>query len=559
MDGIPCRVYRQSADARISVDNRSGSTDSLVDWSQPVAGVTADSREVRPGWVFLAVQGSRFDGNLFIPAALRAGAVAVLTDKEAAVPRTEAVEVAASEGRILVVPDIRWAVARAAANFYGHPGRELTVAGVTGTLGKTSVSHILYSILQEDPSHRPPGLIGSLGIRYCDLHIPSPLTTPDAVTLQRSLAEMNAAGVRVAVMEVSSHGQLQRRVDEIPFRLGVFLNLVAGEHADVHPDFDSYVRVKARFLQELAPGAVLVFNHDDPKVRELVLGEWRSPDPDRGQLVFSSWRPLGYSAGLEATASQTRGKTMWAAENGRRSAASPSLLKVRGLQLSLDGSRFTIRSGAPLPQVGGGERPPVHMECQLSLLGAHNVANALAAIAAALALGVPESVITGVLPYLKPFRRRMELIYRGEFSVLDDTTGHPQSFVALFSTVQLLQPRRLVLLTAPRGNRGLDINRANAATIAAWYGRLPLAPLLVTAAWDRADPANRATEEEVAVFREELVREGVPHAFYPDLETALTAALQQVEAGDLLVIAGTQALDSAAELLRETIGVPPRR
>jgi UDP-N-acetylmuramoyl-L-alanyl-D-glutamate--2,6-diaminopimelate ligase len=206
--------------------------------------------------------------------------------------------------------------------------------------------------------------------------------------------------------------------------------------------------------------------------------------------------------------------------------------------------------------VGGEERQPVHLECRLSLLGAHNVANALAAIAGALALGVPETVIGSVLPYLKPFRRRMELIYRGDFSVLDDTTGHPRSFEALFATVELLRPRRLILLTAPRGNRGLDINRANAATIAARAGRLPLAALLVTAAWDRADAANRATEEEVAVFREELGRSGVPHIFYSELETALQAALKEVQPGDLLVVAGTQALDTAAEMLREAMGAP---
>ncbi|MGE5482843.1 MAG: Mur ligase family protein [Bacteroidota bacterium] len=539
---------------------------SRLDWSQPVAGVTVDSRLVEPGWLFLAVRGSQFDGNRFIPAALTRGAVAVLTDNEAAVPRTETVETAVAEGRVLVVSDVRWAVARAAANFYGHPGREMNVAGVTGTLGKTSVSHILYSILREDPYPRPPGIIGSLGIHYGDIHLPSRLTTPDAVTLQRTLAEMREAGVRVAVMEVSSHGQLQRRVDEIPFRLGVFLNLVAGEHADVHPDFSSYVQVKSRFLSELSPDAVLVFNHDDPGVRELVVG------------AHEEWRPLGYSMGL------TEAGTVPAAPAAAGTAAAPAtaaaagtvvvpgsgtgavtemgdaagypLLRVTGLRLSLDGSRFTVASASPLPVVGGEERQPVHLECRLSLLGAHNVANALAAIAGALALGVPETVIGSVLPYLKPFRRRMELIYRGDFSVLDDTTGHPRSFEALFTTVELLRPRRLILLTAPRGNRGLDINRANAATIAARAGRLPLAALLVTAAWDRADAANRATEEEVAVFREELGRSGVPHIFHSELETALQAALKEVQPGDLLVVAGTQALDTAAEMLREAMGAP---
>lgn len=530
-----------------------------------ISGVAVDSREVQPGYLFCAIAGTRLDGNLFIPDALAAGAAAVLTDRPQAVPMTSSVRKAIRQGRILVVPDARVAVAKAAANFYGHPAATLVVAGVTGTLGKTSVSQILYSILQVAGFSWLPGLIGSLGIRYGEIHLPSHLTTPDAVSLQRTFSQMASAGVRVAVMEVSSHGQLQHRVDEIPFRLGVFLNLIPGEHADVHPDFASYVAVKSRLLDQLAAGSVLVYNHDDAGVRRLVESK-ASEAPAHERL----WTPLGYSCtGPGFTGAFNEGTSCRATgDSGGSGSENPGgdaslqgsfpLLTLSNLALSLDGSRFVLRSHPVLgiPLVGGGRRPPVELGCEVRLLGPHNARNAAAAAAAALALGVPEESIQEALAGLLPFRRRMERIYRGSFSVLDDTTGHPESFRALFETVLLLAPRRVWLLTATRGNRGIAINRANARTIAAWTGRLPLGGIIVTPAWDRADVANQASDAEVAAFRGELDSAGVHYRFFPELLPAVHAALSRLKEGDLLVIAGTQCLDGAAEIVREALAVP---
>ncbi|HHV55680.1 MAG TPA: hypothetical protein GXX55_09580 [Firmicutes bacterium] len=514
-----------------------------------ISGVAVDSRQVRPGYLFCAIAGTRLDGNLFIPDALAAGAAAVLTDRPQAVPMTNSVRDAIRQGRVLVVPDARVAVAKAAANFYGHPAANLLVAGVTGTLGKTSVSQILYAILQVAGSPWSPGLIGSLGIRYGEIRLPSHLTTPDAVSLQRTYSQMTRAGVRVAVMEVSSHGQLQHRVDEIPFRLGVFLNLIPGEHADVHPDFASYVAVKSRLLDQLVAGSVLVYNHDDAEVRTLVEARAsQTPAQER------SWTPLGYSCtGPGFTGPINEGDASLPGLAGLS-----VLLTLSDLALSLDGSRFVLRSHPALgiPLVGGGRRPPVELGCEVRLLGPHNARNAAAAAAAALALGVPEESIQEALAGLLPFRRRMERIYRGSFSVLDDTTGHPESFRALFETVLLLAPRRVWLLTATRGNRGIAINRANARTIAAWTGRLPLGGIIVTPAWDRADVANQASDAEVAAFRGELDSAGVHYRFFPELLPAVHAALSRLKEGDLLVIAGTQCLDGAAEIVREALAVP---
>ncbi|MBE3583958.1 MAG: hypothetical protein IMX01_07595 [Limnochordaceae bacterium] len=524
-----------------------------------IRAVTADSRQVQPGTLFVAVRGTHLDGNQFLAAAAQAGAAAALTDLP---ERTGWLEVNGHRCPVLPVADARRALAWAAANFYGRPAQHLQVVGVTGTLGKTSVSHLLFAILAQAGVEWRPGLIGSLGIRWADVYRPSPLTTPDALTLQKTLDEMVRAKVRVPILEVSSHAQLQQRVEGISFAAAALLCLVPGEHADIHPDFAHYVQVKAKILAELQQGAPFVYNLGDPRVARLlrssarsgVLGDLRHPEQwpyvpvgyqglDAISLVANPWlTPEAKSAGAAGKSAEWDGLL-----------TAHGLVQLREPELTQNGSRFRIVSAAPLWTVNRNWRDPVDFVCSLPLLGLHNVANAMAAVATALTLGVSPEAIQAGLAQAKPFRRRMEVIHRGEFTVIDDTTGHPASFAALFHVVRLWHPRRVLLLTSVRGQRGVAINRANALAVAQGVATLPVAHLVVTAAYDCPSPQHHPTPEETAAFIDTLRGQSVKYEFAPDLVGALRRLLDRVRPGDLVLLAGTQNLDQAAPLLQQLI------
>lgn len=200
-------------------------------------GISHDSREVLPGMVFAAIRGSRADGGDFIKDAVAKGAVCVVTEKAPADLPENVV--------CVVTDDVKKALACLSARFYKEPSKNLKLAGVTGTNGKTTVSYLVESIFRT--SGKISGLIGTVGYRYGSVTLPSPFTTPQAPQLQRLLKEMETCGVTHCVMEVSSHSLSEKRVDFIKFDAKVFTNLTP-EHLDYHLTMEAYYGAKARFF-----------------------------------------------------------------------------------------------------------------------------------------------------------------------------------------------------------------------------------------------------------------------------------------------------------------------
>lgn len=214
-----------------------------------VSDVTHDSRQVRPGALFVAIVGERFDGHAFIQPACDSGASALLVEHEqpGATPQ-------------MVVRDSRAAMAWAARAVFGNPDTSMRVAGVTGTNGKTTVTYMVESILHA--SGTPAGVIGTLGARIDGTPIPTSRTTPEASDLQRILGTMRDQDVKTVMMEVSSHAIALHRSDAIHFAAVGFTNL-SRDHLDFHGDMESYFGVKRRLFRfEIADTAVV--NVDDP-------------------------------------------------------------------------------------------------------------------------------------------------------------------------------------------------------------------------------------------------------------------------------------------------------
>jgi len=217
-----------------------------------VTGITADSRQCAAGSVFIAIPGTAVDGARYAHEAVDRGAVAVVTERRIDLPE-EVIQV--------VVPDARAAVADLAAAFYGHPARDMTVVGITGTNGKTSTSLILRSIFEA--AGKKTAVFGTISYEVGERRVPAPTTTPDPVSLMGYLAEARDQGISHVVMEVSSHALVQQRARGIPMAAAVFTNL-APEHLDYHRDFADYRAAKSLLFEGLAPDAFAVLNGEDP-------------------------------------------------------------------------------------------------------------------------------------------------------------------------------------------------------------------------------------------------------------------------------------------------------
>ena len=233
--------------------------------SVDVGSVAYDSRNVRPGALFCCLRGASFDGHDFAAGAVEAGAVALLCER--------LVDVDVVQAR---VADARRAMAPAAAAVAGHPSRDLAVVGVTGTNGKTTVTHLLAAVLRA--AGWPTGVIGTLS---------GPRTTPEAPELHAALAGHRAAGARAVALEVSSDALVQHRVDATWFRAVAFTNL-SPEHLNTHGDMESYFAAKAS-LFDPARAALGVVNADDPWGRRLL---------DAAPLPLVAYT-LAHAAGLE--------------------------------------------------------------------------------------------------------------------------------------------------------------------------------------------------------------------------------------------------------------------
>ena len=225
-----------------------------VDPETEIAGVSFDSRRVEPGHMFVAITGYAADGHRFIPMALDKGASCILCERR-------------PEGEIpyILVPSSRPALAALGANWYGHPAERMTVLGVTGTNGKTSVTYLLKSVL-EQTLHAKVGLIGTIQNMIGDRVLPTERTTPESFELQGLFAAMAEAGCTHVVMEVSSHALYLHRVDCIPFAVGAFTNLTE-DHLDFHKTMEAYRQAKALLFRRCG---FSVFNVDDEQVARTV-------------------------------------------------------------------------------------------------------------------------------------------------------------------------------------------------------------------------------------------------------------------------------------------------
>jgi UDP-N-acetylmuramoyl-L-alanyl-D-glutamate--2,6-diaminopimelate ligase len=364
-----------------------------IDPDPEVCHVTADSRQVKPGSLFVAVPGTRLDGHDYAAAAARAGAVAVLAERP----------VECAPARLLLVPSARRALALAAANLAGRPGERLALCGVTGTKGKTTVSYLVEACA--GAAGLPVGVVGTVSWRVPGRVVAASHTTPDATEVQSLLAEMVRAGARLGVLEVSSHALDQERLAGLRFRAAGFTNL-GRDHLDYHPDVESYFAAKQRLFGELlAPDGVAVVNVADAHGARL-------------------------AADLAA-----RGRTVW------RFGVPGGELEAPGARLGRDGIQARLRT------------PRGEVAVDSPLVGAHNLSNLLCAAGLALALGIDADAVGRGLSGSAGAPGRLERIDGRGVTAFVDYAHTPDSLEAACATLRALGPRRLLLVFGCGGDR----------------------------------------------------------------------------------------------------------
>jgi UDP-N-acetylmuramyl-tripeptide synthetase len=436
-----------------------------------VSQVTHDSRRVAAGSLFVAVRGLAVDGNQFVEAARKKGAVAVVSE-----------EPARPGGPWVQVPDARAALAVLSAAVLGDPSARLQLVGVTGTNGKTTTTYLIDAALRAC-GHRT-GLLGTIQYRIADRLAEAVRTTPEASDLQGLFAEMVEAGCSHAVMEVSSHSLALQRVHGVAFHVAVFTNLTR-DHLDFHGDMDAYFAAKrVLFDTLLRRDGHAVINADDDRAAEL--------------------RAAARAAVTTYSLRETSGAD----------------LVAREVTLSLEGTRFVART------------PRAELPVRTSLIGRYNVSNVLAALGAALALGLPpEKALLGIAS-VSGVPGRMEPVQAGQdFTVVVDYAHTDDALRNLLETVRDLRPRRLLTVFGCGGDR----DRTKRSLMGAVASRLSDV-VVVTSDNPRSEPPE-AIVDEILAGMGNGGRKAERHVRL-DRREAIALALEMAGPGDAVVIAG---------------------
>lgn len=476
-----------------------------------ITGISTDSRTFQPGELFVAIKGDHHDGHIFIPQVLDRGAPAlVVEDLPPMLPR--------GKEAVVRVNNSRLALAHMAAAFYRYPARRLICAGVTGTTGKTTTTFLLNAILEE--AGLRTGLLGTVCQKIGDLVYPSDITTPEPLTLHRLFAAMVEQRVSHAVMEVSSHSLCQERVAGIPYAVAVFTNL-SREHLNYHGSLARYLTSKAKLFSSLDPGAYAILNLDEPA---------------SGYLAQVTGAPIityGTRTGADLRASRIKGKQQ--------------------------GLSFQLALTRPLVTGGGAVLPPQQWDVALGLLGRHNVYNALGAVGAALALGITPEIIIRALKKFPGVPRRLEVVYRGAFTIIDDFGHNEASLKAVFHTIAGMDYRRLVIVNYLKGSRGVKANEITARHIVQAARKMRLARVITTRSDSHVIRKNIVRDEEEEAFTAIIAGAALPIVNTRELPDAISLGLKSVGPGDLLLLLGPSGMDAGADLALRLLHQPPRQ
>lgn len=450
--------------------------------NEDVVEVTQDSRVVKQGSVFVAIRGTSGDGHTHVAAAAKRGAIALIVEDPSVIP-------ADYHGAVVKTSSTRQALDALAQRFFGEPAKDLFCVGVTGTNGKTTITYMVEAIFKK--FGWPTGVLGTIDHHLGDKTWPSALTTPDPLTLQSRLREFVTLGAQAAAFEVSSHALMQHRADSLPFAVGIFTNFTR-DHLDYHQTMENYFAAKERLFTELLgrnPNTnVAVLNADDPWIRNVRVREG-----------VTTW---------------------WYGQNNERAPE----FAFRPLKQDLSGTLFHLAT------------PRGNAEIHLPCTGLHNVYNAVAAAAAALAAGVSLATVQQALSEFRGAPGRLERVENRRGLNIFVDYAHTDDALA-------------TVLKALSDVRAQSASKGKIITVFGCGGDRDKGkrPLMARAAAEYSDALvitsdNPRTEDPLKIIHD--VQAGVPTnwdrplTIEPDRRRALSLSLQMAAEGDVILVAG---------------------
>ncbi len=444
-----------------------------------IFSVDYDSRKAGPGSLFVAIEGFESDGHRFCGSAVDAGAAALCVSSDRA---GEFRHLAEKGVAVITTGNSRAALSRISAAFYGYPSRQMSVVGITGTNGKTSITYMVESIIKQGGG--VPGIIGTVNYRWGGTVVPAANTTPESSDIHRMLLEMKNDGVDTVIMEVSSHALELFRADDIDFEVVVFTNLTR-DHLDFHGEFDSYFASKKRLFSILENSArgnrTAVVNSDDPYGKRLI---------EEGGYTF----PV----------------TSFGVETGDyRPVPGTVRNRITGVDYVLD---------------RGGMEIPVH----LALAGSFHVYNSLAAIAVADCLGMEGAAVKRGLGSLEAVPGRFDVVESPEgYHVVIDYAHTSDALEKLLVSVNELKHNRVITVFGCGGDRDKT--------------KRPIMGAIAVANSDIAivTSDNPRTEDPEAIIKDIAAGiEGNSYRVQVNREEAIREAISLCTGGDIVVIAG---------------------
>ena len=435
-----------------------------------VTSLEMDSRSVQMGSVFVCITGYTVDGHNYVSQAVANGAVAIIAEKDIV-----------AEVPVIKVRSTMRAMAVLANAFYDNPTAKLHMVGITGTNGKTSVSHLIEEILRK--SGKKTGLIGTIGMKIGDESFATKNTTPDSLTLQKMFQQMVDANVNSAVMEVSSHALHIGRVHGCQYDVTVFTNLTQ-DHLDYHKTMDNYRAAKSLLFSQLGN------RYDTTHPRYAIL----NIDDAATVEYITACQGIVLTYGIDNDAD----------------------LLARNIKTTSTGTEFEL--------VFNGHKHPVKM----GLVGKFNVYNILATIGATLASGLQIDFIIESISNLTGVPGRFELVDAGQnFNVIVDYAHTPDSLENVLKTVQDFTEGKIYTIVGCGGDRDKS-KRPIMAEIASKFSDFPI-----------FTSDNPRTEDPVAILAD--MEAGVASGKFTtivDRKEAIEYAIGQAQDGDVVLIAG---------------------
>jgi UDP-N-acetylmuramoyl-L-alanyl-D-glutamate--2,6-diaminopimelate ligase len=458
----------------------------------PVSSICDDSRKVHPGSLFVACKGDTADGHSFISDAIHRGAVAVVGERS-----PQALNINLERTIYIPVLNSRKALAELAAAFYGFPAHKLTVIGVTGTDGKTTTTNLIYQILVA--AGIPTGMISTVSavigdrVQETGFHV----TTPSSLEVQQYLSEMVQAGLTHAVIETTSHGLVQHRVDACEFDVAVITN-ITHEHLDYHGSYEGYRAAKARLFEMLAETPSKP--HGNLRLAVLNRSDGSYPYLQASVSSLSDVRLVTY--GMQP------GGDIW----------------PEGIVQGETGLSFEAVS------------QDVRIAFQSSLLGRYNISNILAAVLISIrGLNLPAAAVAEGVKALPGIPGRMERIDLGqEFLAYVDFAHTPNALKQTLETArEMIQSGRVIAVFGAAGLRDRQKRKMMAAT------SVQLADLTILTAEDpRTEALDDILDEMADGARSQGAQEKAQFWRIPDRREAIRFALQSARVGDIVLACG---------------------